>query len=292
MKDILRDWRIYVFGGLFLFNFIYAFAVSVPRDFPTGTIITLKKGAGLAKLASELEREHIIRSALWFRVAVITMGGEYGVQAGDYYLKKPQNAIRLAWRMSHGGHDLTQVKITVPEGYTVDQIADLFDERFQLFNKEIFISLAPEGYMFPDTYFVQINATAGSVIDLFQSNFERRTAGLVSGFLESKHSKKDIVTMASIIEAEVQTAEDRSLVSGVLWKRLSIGMALQVDAAPETYEARGLPLKPINNPGLVSLDAALNPKDSPYLYFLSDKDGKTHYAKTLEEHTRNIQKYL
>ncbi|MBX4195514.1 endolytic transglycosylase MltG [Candidatus Parcubacteria bacterium] len=291
-KETLRDWRLYVFGGLFLFNLCFVLAFAAPRYFPAGNIITIKKGASLAALSHELEKQNVVRSALWFRAAVITMGGERGVQAGDYNLRKPQNAVTLAWRMVRGSHDLTLVKVTIPEGYKVSEIAPLFDERFPFFDKDIFKSLAPEGYMFPDTYFIQINATAGSVIELMQSNFDKKIATLEKEISDSKRSKDEIIRMASVIEAEVQTERDKRLVSGILWKRISIGMPLQVDAAPDTYRTAGLPPKPINNPGLVSIKAAANPETSPYLYFLSDKEGNTHYAKTLEEHTRNIQKYL
>lgn len=292
VKAALRDWRLYVFGSLFLFILFFALFLSVPKYYPTGSIVTLRKGAGLAELANELESGHIVRSAIWFRAAVIALGGQYGIQAGDYYLKNPQNAVVLAWRMAHGEYGLTLVKLTIPEGYTNQDIANLFDERFLLMNKDIFLSLAPQGYMFPDTYFVAVNATAGKAIELFRDNFDKRTATLRVGVESSGHSLDEIVTMASLIEAEVKTQEDRELVSGILWKRLALGMPLQVDSASGTYKAQGLPDKPINNPGLVSLDAALHPKDSPYLYFLSDKEGITHYAKTLEEHTKNIQKYL
>lgn len=98
--------------------------------------------------------------------------------------------------------------------------------------------------------------------------------------------------MASILEGEVKTREDREIVSGILWKRLSIGMALQVDVDRWTYENRGLPPAPVNNPGLVSIEAALRPKESPYLYFLTDKDGTAHYSRTFDEHKEKIAKYL
>jgi UPF0755 protein len=274
-----------------LFNLFYAFALAVPSGFPIDTIVTLKKGAGLAELANELESENVIRSAFWFRAAVIMLGGERGIRAGDYYLRNRESGVKLAWRMVKGDHDLTTIKLTIPEGYTKEQIADLFDERFPFFNRDIFLSLAPEGYLFPDTYFTQVNITAGGAIELFQNNFENKIASLKDDIEKSEHTKEEIIIMASIIEAEVQSREDRELVSGILWKRISIGMALQVDPAPETYKEPGLPQKPINNPGLASIEAALSPKSSSYLYFLSGKDGKTYYAKTLEEHIQNLQKY-
>ena len=130
----------------------------------------------------------------------------------------------------------------------------------------------------------------------------------------SSKDKSDIVAMASILEKEVKSSEDRRIVSGILWKRIKIGMALQVDATLDyernktsaeltaedlkedspynTYTRTGLPPSPINNPGLDAIKAALEPKASLYLYFLTDSDNNVHYAKDFEEHKRNKEKYL
>ena len=262
----------------------YHFAYTAPRAFPSDKIITLEKGLGLSELSYKLERESIIRSPFWFRLAAITLGAERRVQAGDYYLGEPEGGVSLAWRMIYGHHNLTVVRITIPEGFTTKEIVNLFDSRFTLLNKEELQALAEEGYMFPDTYFIPVNATAQSVVELLKNNFALKTKAL--------HPSYDTIIMASIVEAEVTTSGDKAHVSGILWKRLKIGMALQVDPAPETYKTTGLPKKPINNPGLVSIEAALNPQNSPYLYFMSGKDGKTYYAKTIEEHLANVKKYL
>lgn len=275
-----------------MFNLFYALAYMVPADYPEGSIVTVQRGLGLTELAEELEQQDVVRSGFWFRVAVIALGGERGVQAGDYALEGRQSGTVLAWRMVKGRHEIDTVKITIPEGFTNEEIAKLFDTRFVNFDKDIFLALAEQGFMFPDTYYIQVNVTSGGAIELFMDNFARRVSTLESDFASSAHTMDEVITMASIIEAEVQSKEDKELVSGILWKRLSIGMALQVDPAPETYKERGLPAKPINNPGLVSIEAALNPKDSPYFYFLSGKDGKTYYARTLEEHTKNIRERL
>ena len=97
--------------------------------------------------------------------------------------------------------------------------------------------------------------------------------------------------MASIIEKEAR-GSDRGVISGILWKRLSLGRALEVDAAPETYKVKGLPKAPIANPGLAAIKAAIHPENSPYFYYLHDADGNIHYAKSFEEHKRNKELYL
>ena len=98
--------------------------------------------------------------------------------------------------------------------------------------------------------------------------------------------------MASLIEKEVKTKQDKELVSGILWKRLEINMPLQVDCELKTYENLGLPIGPICNPGLKSIIAAIEPKHSEYLYYLSTPEGETIFSKTLEEHNIAKAKYL
>lgn len=287
-----KDWKLYVGFAVLLLIILYIFAFSSPPSFPSKSIVTLKQGSGVAQLSQTLADEHVIRSATWFRILIITFGGEKGIKAGDYYLPAPENTIVLAWRMSHGISDLIKVKITIPEGYTVKQISSLFDIRFPLFNHLAFETNAPQGYLFPDTYFIQVNATATSTSALFQSNFHIKIDPLSDEIKASGHSIYNIIDVASILQAEVKTPTDMAIVSGIIWKRLKLNMPLQVDSAPETYKRGGLPTSPIDNPGLVAIKAAVHPVDSPYLYFISDKNGNIHYAKTLDEQTTNIKKYL
>ena len=108
---------------------------------------------------------------------------------------------------------------------------------------------------------------------------------------KSNNPKKEIIIMASILEKEGKH-DDMRIISGILWHRLKVGMALQVDAAPETYQSIGLPSTPISNPGLFAIDASENPEVSPYFYYLHDKYGIVHLAKNFTEHKQNIKKYL
>lgn len=287
-----RDWRLYLSIICLLLIFIFAFSLSAPNNFPTKSIITLRQGAGLSEVSTTLKEEGVIRSATWFRIAVITLGGEKGVQAGDYYLPSKENSLKLAWRMLHGLRDLALVKITIPEGFTNEEISQLFDNRFPLFDHALFLAKAPQGYLFPDTYFIYVNASATSTLGLLQDNYHKKVDPLSAEVSASGHSIYNIMVVASILEAEAKTPEDMATVSGILWKRLKLNMPLQVDAAPDTYKHQGLPSTPINNPGLVAIKAAIHPTTSPYLYYINDKEGKIHYAKTLDEQTANINKYL
>ena len=123
-------------------------------------------------------------------------------------------------------------------------------------------------------------------------SFDYHVRKLQSEVLTEGKEWSDIVKMASILEEEAKTPEDFKIISGILWKRLSIGMALQVDVSKWTYENRGLPPEPISNPGLITLEAALYPTETKYLYYLTGNDDLMHYATTFEEHKVNIAKYL
>ena len=172
-----------------------------------------------------------------------------------------------------------------------------------------------EGYLFPDTYFLSPNIKAGDLILMMRENFARQIQPFEGDILKSKRTLNDIVIMASIIEKEANgSLETKRIVSGILWKRLSLKMPLQVDAPfvyyngknsytltkedlakdnpYNTYINKGLPPTPISNPGIDSLRAAIAPTQTSYLYFLSDKKGNVYYAKTFAEHQKNRELYL
>ncbi len=178
---------------------------------------------------------------------------------------------------------MVQISIIVPEGHNSGQIAGRL-KRFRNFDADEFLKIAKneEGYLFPDTYFLSGNETEEEIIKIMKENFYKKAGEMDYGAL----------TMASLIEREAADYDDRRLISGVLWKRLEVGMPLQVDAEPDTYLYKGLPPIPICNPGLDAIDAARNPLESPYWYYLSDKNGVTYFAETFEEHKLNKEKYL
>lgn len=293
---------------------IYFVTIAPPRDFPVHAFITLPEGASLFELAERLEEENVVHSAFWFRTIAITLRGEHGMRAGDYYLSAKENAFTIARRIMGGEYDIGAVRLTIPEGFTIKDISRLFDERFPMFDHENFEREAKEGYLFPDTYFVGVNSTALSAVSTFERNFSERIEPLLGEIASSTMSLHEIITLASIIEMEANSEADRYIISGILHERLRRDMPLQVDATLRyvtgrtsaeltqadltsfspfnTYRYRGLPPAPITNPGLESIIAALRPVDSPYLYFLTGKNGHMYYAKTFEEHKENRKKHL
>ncbi len=175
--------------------------------------------------------------------------------------------------------------------------------------------LGLEGYLFPDTYFFKKHATIKQIVEKMLENFGRKlTPELRAEIKRQKKDIFDIVTTASLLEAEAREEEDRRLISDIVWRRLAIGMSLQLDSTVNyvtggkkpaissaeqlidspynTYKYAGLPLGPINNPGLESIRAAIYPEKNDYWFFLSGKDGVMYYAKNLPGHNENKNKYL
>ena len=172
-----------------------------------------------------------------------------------------------------------------------------------------------EGYLFPDTYDISYGDSLENIVRRMLNNFEDKLEQELIEDIESQDkSLFEIITMASLLEKELITFEDKKIASGVLWKRIEIGMPLQVDATVNyvtgknirkvvitdtkkdslynTYKYKGLPLGPISNPGIESIRAALYPEESPYFYYLSTLEREIIFSKTLEEHNIAKAKYL
>jgi UPF0755 protein len=285
---------VYFFGFLGAFVLFYFLFLSAPIDFPVGTIVRVESGMSLRSVSLRLKNKNIIRSRAAFEIFVIIFDREKNIISSDYYFENKLPVFEIAKRISKGEHDMAPISVTIPEGYDTKQIADAFVLRLTNFNKDKFISRATimEGYLFPDTYFFLSTDNETNVINSMSKNFEKKVTPLLPEIIASGKSEKDIITMASIIEGEAKGNSDREVISGILWKRISIGMPLQVDVAPETYKTRGLPDSPIGNPGLLSIKASIHPQSSSYLYYLHDKDGNIHYAKNFTEHVQNKLKHL
>ena len=272
----------------------YRFLISPPKSFPAGSIISVESGASLVSISENLKEKEIIRSKGVLQFFAILFGGDRHVVAGDYFFDRPISVWKVAYRIVLGKHHLKVIKITIPEGFGVKDIAGLLAIQFPKIDKAEFLNKAGklEGYLFPDTYFFYPTMTIDEIISLLSQNFDQKTASLKNDIEKSGHTLGDIITMASLIEKEAGGPGDKTAISGILWKRFEAKIALQVDVAPDTYKYRELPPAPIANPGLDSIKAALYPKETPYLFYLHDKGGEIHYAKTFEEHKLNKLKYL
>lgn len=276
-----------LFGG-------YTFLFSPPADFPSGSIITIARGTSAPLVAKEFGDANIIKHPTLLKFLLRVSGTSDSIHAGTYRFKTPQDLFGITYRIITGEYGIPTPRLTFPEGTTVSEMATQISKAIPSISTTDFLKAGKpyEGYLFPDTYFFPLTSDAVSIVKTMRDNFNTKMESIFEELADSRHSISDIVTMASVVEKEARTSEDRRIISGILWNRISIGMPLQVDAAPDTYRHRGFPSEPICNPGLDSIEAALNPIKTKYLYYLTGTDGLMHYATTFAEHQANLQKYL
>lgn len=178
------------------------------------------------------------------------------------------------------------------------------------FLKSLPKNISYEGYLFPDTYDFPHDATIEMIVRAMFKNFDRRVTPEIRAAASGRgRTLHEVVTMASILEKEVRKPEEQRMVADILWRRVDKGMGLQVDSSVNyvseaggvfttrneraaislwnTYKFKGLPIGPIGNPGIASIQAALDPKANDYWFYLTSPDGAVHYARTLEEHVVN-----
>lgn len=296
----------------------YVTEIVPPVQFPSGNVVTIANGQSLSQIARGLTEEHLIRSSFWFVNAVLMIGRKHEVVAGNYYFPQPENVFTVAWRLTHGDYKTNQIKTTIPDDSSVNEIAFILKNNYPSFDTVHFLTIAnsQEGYLFPDTYYFGPAPTPEDVVATMRANFEQKislatTAAAITAFGKPL---SEVITMASIVEREASTMHDRQIVAGILWKRLALGIPLSVDStlyyltgrtssqlttadlankSPyNTYIHKGLPPTPIGNPSLDAIMATLTPIQTNYLYFLSDKTGTMHYAATLAGQHANQVKYL
>jgi len=299
-----------------VFILISIFFILPPEKSSDGVFIKIENGSSLISASEKLKNENIIRSKILFQAVVIIMESEKKIIAGEYYFDKVSSVFRVARMISIGDYNIKQIKLTIPEGFRREEMTKIFEQGLSFFSKQQFLEETKdrEGYLFPDTYFFSPNTTTTDIVLRMSNRFKVISKKYESIIVKSGRPLHDIVTMASIVEKEGINDQDRPLIAGVLWKRLSIDMPLQVDAtflyingkgssqltkkdlamdhAYNTYKNRGLPPGPIGSPGEASIKATLSPEKSEYLYYLHDKNGVAHFSETYEEHLKNKRKYL
>lgn len=312
----LHFWHMLIGAAFVLGVIFYAVFLQAPASFKSDSIVTVPKGATLSDIATMLEKEGLILSPFWFRNSIILFRGERTAMAGDYYFEKPTHVFAVARRVAFGDHRLAPLRVTLPEGTTAEEMAVILDEKIPGFNAKHFIALAKpkEGRLFPDTYFFLPTVKEEDIVLALERNFERQIATIEAQIERFGKPLGQIIVMASLLEEEARTSETRRIISGILWKRIAIGMMLQVDAvfpyilgkntyevtekdlsfnSPyNTYRYEGLPPGAIANPGLDSILAAVTPIKTPYLYYLSDRAGRMYYARDFETHKVNKELYL
>jgi UPF0755 protein len=302
---------------------VMAYGLLLPAGSTQQKFVQLKPGSSARHIATELTNAGVIRSPFAF-LAWHYLHGRKPLKAGEYAFDHPANAREVYDRIARG--DIYFHTVVVPEGYNIFDIAGVIEEA-GLGKREDFLKVeqtetalvhdldpqAPslEGYLFPDTYHF---TRTQSLHDMAAAMVRRfRQAAREMGLNQNFH---DVVTMASIVEKETGAPEERPEVASVFYNRLQKHMVLATDPSViyaallnnryngvihqsdlhfdspyNTYRSAGLPPGPISNPGKASLQAAMHPAQTEYLFFVSDNQGHHRFARTDAEHVANVQAY-
>ncbi|MCT4621517.1 MAG: endolytic transglycosylase MltG [Marinisporobacter sp.] len=299
----------------------------VNRNNNEEVMINIPMGVSTKQIARILYKEDMVNSEWAFRILSKKSKADGKMKAGNYFLKKNMSSEEIIKKLVNGDTVKDTIKVTIPEGFELEQIAKRLEEKGLTTEKE-FINIAEnedfdyafledlpagknrlEGFLFPDTYEIAKNDTPKEIIikmlnrfdNIFVDEYYKRAE-------ELNMTVNDIVTLASIIEREAKVDKERSIVSSVFYNRIEKRMPLQscatvqyilgerkarltlkdiaIDSPYNTYKQDGLPPKPIASPGKASIEAALYPNKTDYLYFVVSKNGEHHFSKTYKEHLK------
>lgn len=290
--------------------------------------ITINQGQALMSIAETLKENDIIISKYLFVIKAKLSGNTQNLKYGDFILNSDMSYDEIIEKLTTEGARKETVTITIPEGYSAEMIAAKCEEAgictkdefldalsddygFEFINKipKTDVKYTLQGFLFPSTYEVYADSSAHDVIKVMLSEFEKQYPADYNNIYE-------VITKASLIERETKLDSERKTISGVINNRIKKDMLLQIDASVvyavtdgmydvdvvyfkdletkskyNTYKYAGLPVGPICNPGIESIQAALSPESHPYLYYHTDevkKDGSHIFTKTFEEHTSTM----
>lgn len=291
-------------------------------------VVDIPPGSSTQEIAKILRSDGLIKNEWFFILRAKALNSEGKMQAGKYLLNAGMTTDEIIKKIVLGKAQLDSVKFTIPEGFTVKDIANrlsdiglvnkdkfLYETQNGTFNYD-FLKDVPqnrpdrlEGYLFPDTYQVRLGASEDDIIKLMLSRFEEVYKSTIKENAKNLGMTPDqIIIIASMVEKEAMVDSDRRLIAGVIYNRLKKNMKLQIDATVEyalgkhkdklsykdleinspynTYMYYGLPKGPISNPGLKSIEAALNPAKHDYYYYVAKNDGTHIFSKTYTEHMK------
>lgn len=291
--------------------------------------VDIPPGAGSRAIGDRLVAAGVVRDDASYRAALWMSGQGRHLKAGEYRFDRAMTPFEAIDKIARG--DVFVISLTFPEGLTIAEMAKLFESHglgpargfvTAAGDAEPIRALDPaardlEGYLFPDTYALPRHTTAAQLMRLAVARFEHLFTPDLRRDAAARHlTVRQAVTLASIVEKEASRPDERPQIAGVYVNRLRLGMPLQCDPTViyalqragkytgnlrrddlgfdspyNTYRYPGLPPGPIASPGRASLEAAVHPAANEYLYFVSRNDGSHEFARTLDEHNRNVQKY-
>ena len=311
---------------LVLSIFLIIYAKSPIDDRAVVATVYIPKGAGFLEIVDILDQAGMVKNKVFFTLLALFKGVAGQIKAGEYELVTSMSPDAMTDKLVRG--DIRIHKVTIPEDYTLKQIADLLVGD-NLVSEENFISVttdpvflaslnvdanSAEGYLYPDTYFFNRGMTTREIVSTMVNRFrEKVTPQMIERAKALGMNTTEFVTLASLIGKESGDEDEKPQVSAVFHNRLKKRMRLQSDPTTvysrdayrsvvrrkdldndtpyNTYKIRGLPPGPIANPGIDSLQAALNPAPVNYLYFVSKNDGTHIFSSNLAAHTQAILKY-
>ena len=319
-------------SGLCLFIHQGIYSVKEPCS-QEQILFNVRRGDNLLSISNNLEKQELIKSRVYFWGYVLLKGEYKGLQAGTYVFTSSISVAQMADKIIQGQN--VKIKITIPEGLNLQEIEGRINQlpgtKHQVLNIKAkkaggykqdyqFLKDTPdntslEGFLFPDTYEFLIDTQIQEIIAGMLTNFDKQlNPELKEDIKRQGKTIFEIVTMASLLEKEVRTAQDKKTVSGILWKRLKNNMPLQIDAtivfitgqkttnisrsqtqidSPyNTYKYKGLPIGPICSPGIESILASIYPQENGFWYYLSTPEGETIFSQTLKEHNVAKAHYL
>ena len=316
-------------AGLGLLWFTYQLMPA--SESPRPTKVVIPQGSTAREIARQLQRQGLIRSEIAFLWRALRTKNMNAMKSGGYELSPDMTLAQIIDRLTRGGQDVTELSVTIPEGYTLRQIAKTLEAKRVIQDEEAFVRVASssmktlempfqvkakslEGYLYPETYRfppgTESERAAETMLETFDREFYQPYKAQIG---KSAHSLHDLVTMASLVEREARVPQDRARIAGVIENRLRKGMRLEIDATVlyalghhkdrvlyrdlnvdspyNTYRRKGLPPGPIANPGKESLLAALHPEKHDFLFYVSKLDGSHAFSRTMAEHTRRVAQF-
>jgi UPF0755 protein len=288
--------------------------------------VVVEEGATGRDVGDLLADMGLIEHEFLFRIALRLDESGATIKHGSHRVPRGAAALEILHilqRPPTPSLDTNLFKVTVPEGLTIRQIADLTPDPDAFLAAAANVSMpdefgvdapGPEGFLMPNTYYFDAPPEADVLLRRMIDQFKADYGAIEAEFPEAAEDPVRVLTIASLIEEEARVDDERALVSSVIHNRLEKGRALQMDSTLQyalnkygqrllnedkevdspynTYLYPGLPPGPISNPGVASIRAALAPADSDYLYFVSNADGKTHtFSKTMREHEAAVAKF-
>lgn len=303
------------------------FLDSSPGTGKTAVIFEFPSGVTMSRISSDLAKNHVISSSLLFVLHARLEGADSDIKAGTYRFSDGMSPRQILKKLVDG--DIYAFRFSVPEGYSIYQIAELLDKR-GIFKKDSFLSKcfdssllaalgirarSTEGYLYPSTYEIAPRMDEASLVRLMVTKFRSVYTNRYSKRAETERlTLSKLLTLASMIEKEAVVPQERPLIASVFINRLKLKMPLQSDPTAvyglrafagkisrqdilrntpyNTYMISGLPPGPIGNPGDGAIEAVLSPAKTDFLYFVAKKDGTHHFSSTLAEHNRAVELFL